>query len=95
MRKYVLAAAMSLALGAAHPGAANAVAMFDSLANWQTAVGSWTETTNLGVANFSNINSATLADGTGLTFTESLSVRSIGDGWATWCCGYTGQVLFG
>ena len=77
MRKYVVAAAMSLALGVAHPGAANAVLMYNSLTDWQTAVGTWTETTTLGVADGSSVTSATLADGTGLTFAESLTVFSV------------------
>jgi len=85
-----IAAGLAL-LSYAHP--AKAVTMESSLSAWQAAVGSFTETTNLGVPNGTLVNSATLADGTSLGFAQTLQTASIGAGWATWCCGYTGQVL--
>jgi hypothetical protein len=67
--------------------------MYTSLPAWEAAAGTWTETTNLGVANGTIVSGATLADGTALGFAQDLEVASIGDGWSTWCCSYTGQVL--
>ena len=70
-----------------------AVVVYDDLAAWKAAAGTWTETTNLGVSVGSIVSGATLADGTTLGFAENLHVQAIGSGWSTWCCGYTGQVL--
>lgn len=76
-------------------GSTNARAdnMYTSLSVWEAAAGTWTETTSLGVADTTIVSGATLADGTVLGFAQNLQVASIGNGWATWCCGYTGQVL--
>jgi len=76
------------------PAVANADSTFTSLSAWQAAVGTWTETQSLGVSNGTNVTSVTLADGTVLGLTGATqTVKSIGAGWATWCCGYTGQVI--
>src|SRR5689334_1989468 len=87
----VLAAVAGLAMVAIQPASAGVVT-YNNLAAWEAAAGAWTETTNLGVANGSIISGATLADGTTLGFAQNLNVASIGSGWATWCCGYHGQV---
>lgn len=76
-------------------GSANVRAdtMYTSLASWEAAVGTWTETTHLGPADNTIVSGATLADGTALGFSQNLQVETIGIGWATWCCGYTGNVV--
>lgn len=86
---------LPIALFTMWPAAANAdpVTTYTSVVAWEAAVGTWTETTSLGVPNGSVVSAATLADGTALGFAQPLSVASIGAGWATWCCGYTGQVV--
>ena len=76
------------------PAAANADPTFTDLATWQAAVGTFTETTSFGSSG-SSITSTTLTDGTVLSFGVAQSVLVAGSTWATWCCGYTGQVLFG
>lgn len=89
----------AIILGAAVPmllaNSAKAVLLETSLATWEAAVGTHTETTSGYGTLFSNVTSVTLADGTTLSgMTPAQNVRAIGDGWSTWCCSYTGQVLF-
>lgn len=73
-------------------GASNAQTMYGSLSSWEAAVGTWTETTNLGVPDGTTITGFTTADG--VPVSVSGTVTTIGDAWATWCCGYTGQVVY-
>jgi len=73
--------------------AVRADSTYIDLSTWEAAVGTWTETTNLGVPDFTNISGATLGDGTVVNFGQTLTAVSIGDGWATWCCSYTGQIV--
>jgi len=68
-----------------------AAVLTGSLAGWEATVGSWAETTNFGVPDGTDITGFTTADGVPVSVTEQ--VQSIGDGWATWSGGYTGQVL--
>ena len=71
---------------------ARAEVLFTSLSAWQTAIGSWSETTNFGVADLTDITAFTTVDG--VSIAAAGNVRSVGNGWSTWCCGYTGQVLW-
>jgi len=77
------------------PAVAHADATFTSLAAWEAAVGTFTETQSLGVPDGTAVTSVTLGDGTvlGLTAATTQTVTSIGDGWATWSGGYIGQVV--
>jgi hypothetical protein len=69
-----------------------AATMYTDLLTWEAATGTSTETTTYG-ANFAAITSFSLTGGPTVTG-GTVSVRTIGAGWSTWCCGYTGQVLF-
>lgn len=73
--------------------AAAATELFGDLADWQAAVGSHSRDTAYG-SNFADITALTLDDGTAISFGSDVNIRTIGDGWATWSGGYTGQVLF-
>jgi hypothetical protein len=65
------------------------------LSQWQSDAGTLgTETTNFGDGERAHVNSVSLGDGTGLSFDSTMITSSIGDAWATWCCSYSGQVLF-
>lgn len=75
------------------PPVASAETIYTNLTDWEAAAGKWTETPSLGVADGTVVNSVTLADGSRLNFGQTLQAFSIGDGWATWSNGYTGQVL--
>jgi len=82
---------LSLVLSAA----VKADSTYTDLSAFQAAVIPLTETTSLGVPDFtSGVTSATLADGTVVGFSPSAEVVSIGDGWATWSGSYTGQVAW-
>lgn len=94
MRKGLLALCFGLAVFAlaVSPMKAGTVTYTD-LTAWQTAAGTWTETTSLGLPDFTTVSSATLADGTTLGFAQNLETLTAGSTWSTWCCGYTGTVL--
>lgn len=92
VKKYCFVFIM-LAAMAALSGPATAATMYSDIVAWKAAIGSYTETTSLGVADGTEVNGATLADGTALTFDQTLVVATIESGWSTWCCGYTGNVL--
>lgn len=77
------------------PTAAKADATYTDLLTWQSAVGTWTETTNFGVPDLTSLNSATLGDGTVLSFDQTQTVLTVPTSWGTWCCSYAGQVLYG
>ncbi|MFI4917466.1 MAG: GC-type dockerin domain-anchored protein [Phycisphaerales bacterium JB060] len=47
-----------------------------------------------GRATFSDVTSANVGGGRTVDFSTSMSLRRIGDGWATWSHGYTGPVYF-
>lgn len=72
-------------------GTVHAATTYSDLGSWETAVGSWSNYTYYG-ANDDTINTLTLDQS--ITFTPSVAIRTIGDGWATWSGGYTGQVLY-
>ncbi|HEY5290004.1 MAG TPA: PEP-CTERM sorting domain-containing protein, partial [Caulobacteraceae bacterium] len=84
--------ALVLALGAIGVASgAQAAVLTGSLSGWETTVGTWGETTNLGAADGTSITGFTTVDGVLVSVNDQ--VHSIGDGWATWSGGYTGQVL--
>jgi hypothetical protein len=91
--KYYLMAAGLILIGLMTPYGVRAQTMYSDLSAWEAGVGTWTETTNLGVPNGTVVAGVALSGGTDLTFVQSLQVESIGSGWATWCCGYSGNVL--
>jgi len=92
IKKHYVILALAAAV-IAQSGSARADQVYSDVGAWEAAVGTWTETTSLGVSDSTFVNGATLADGTTLAFAQTLQVKSIGDGWATWCCGYGGNVL--
>ena len=83
---------LSAAVGAIAP--ANAATMYSSLSDWQAAVGASTELTSFGVSDGTSGTVFTLVGGPTLTLSSPSLAETIGSGWATWCCGYTGQVLW-
>ncbi len=91
MRKVLIST--MLAATALTSAPAFAVATYDDLSAWQSAVGSFNRDTDYG-SSFSDITSLALDDGTALGFGSSVNVRDIGGGWSTWSGGYTGQVLY-
>ena len=92
IKKHYVILALAAAV-IAQLGSARADQVYSDVGAWEAAVGTFTETTSLGVPNGTLVNSATLADGTTLAFAQTLQVASIGAGWATWCCSYGGNVL--
>ncbi len=72
---------------------ASAATVYNDLPTWQAAVGAFDRDTDYGT-NFNNVGSVTLDNGTVMSFDNDVSIRTIGDGWATWSGGYTGQVLY-
>lgn len=66
---------------------ANQVLLTDSLSAWETAAPGF-----INVAG--GYGSGATALGTGSVSYPSGTVLSIGNGWATWCCGYGGQVIW-
>ena len=80
---------LSLVLSAA----AKADTTYTSLSAFQTAEPSATETQTLGTDG-STVSSATLADGTVVSFSPSAGILTATVDWATWCCSYTGQVAY-
>jgi hypothetical protein len=94
MRSFLKTALVAAAaFGALAIGTASqaAVTTYGSLSDWETAIGSWSETTALG-AQSSNITSFTTTDGVAVT--SSGTIYTVGSGWSSWSGGYTGQVLF-
>ena len=85
IKKHYVILALAAAV-IAQLGSARADQVYSDVGAWEAAVGTFTETTSLGVPNGTLVNSATLADGTTLAFAQTLQVASIGAGWATWCC---------
>jgi hypothetical protein len=81
-----------MALAATVSTGLHAATLVTDLATWESMVSSPTETTSLGT-DFTDVSSLTLADGTMLGLVGNGTIATIGDGWATWCCGYTGQVV--
>jgi hypothetical protein len=88
LKTGIIAAVSALALGSA----AHADTLYSNLASWQTAVGSWTETTTYGSDN-ANISSFATLGGPTVNMDSTGNVRVIGGSWSSWCCGYTGQVI--
>jgi hypothetical protein len=91
MKRLIISAAI-LTATAAMAGSASAATVTSDLTAWESAVGTWAETTNLGVSSGTNITSATLNGGATVSF-PTLTAVNIGSGWSTWSGGYTGQVL--
>ena len=89
--KKLAAIAATLALFAA--ASAHAAAVYDNRASWEAAVGAFDSTTTYG-PNFTDVTSVSLNGGGSLAFGAPVNIRTLGDGWATWSGGYTGQVLF-
>jgi len=92
MKKCLLALTLAAAVSGLC-GVARAATMYSDLAAWKAAAGSWTETTSFGVPDGTVVNGVTLADGTALTFGQSLQTATLGSGWSTWSGGYSGSVL--
>lgn len=91
MRKLLISAALLASSVIASP--AMAVASFQSdVTAWKIINPGYTEDTTYG-AHGSTISALTLDDGTQLGLAAPVGVAGIGDGWATWCCSYTGDVL--
>jgi len=80
---------LSLVLSAA----AKADTTYTSLSAFQAAVAPTTETQTLGTDG-SSVSSATLADGTVVSFSPNATILDATVDWATWCCSYTGQVAY-
>jgi len=93
--KFINAVVASVALCIALPANASTTAYTD-ISIWKATVGSYVETTNFGVPDYTFISQFELDDG-GPTLTlanpNGATAVSIGDGYSTWCCGYSGQVL--
>lgn len=77
------------------PHQVQAVTVFDSFSAWQTAVGSYNPVNSLdAIADYASINSFALPSGTNVNLSETMTLYSIGSGWATWSGTYAGKVLF-
>ncbi|WP_380874589.1 PEPxxWA-CTERM sorting domain-containing protein [Sphingomonas sp. DBB INV C78] len=72
---------------------AYAVTFTSSIATWQAVAGSWNEDQEYG-DEFTDISSVLLDAGPYLNFVGDVEIRTVGSGWATWCCSYTGDVLY-
>jgi len=91
LKSVLLATAVAGAL--ALSSSAHAVTIYSDLSAWEAAVGSSAaETTTFGATNFADFSSFTTTDGVTIDLAGDGNQRTIGSGWATWCCGYTGQV---
>jgi PEP-CTERM motif len=84
-------------LGATATGSYAAVDYESDLATWQSVVGPNFQTTTYGTDG-STISSFVLNDGSAAGLTLDMSpdgqILHVPSTWATWCCGYTGQVLY-
>ncbi|PTD25669.1 PEP-CTERM sorting domain-containing protein [Sphingomonas fennica] len=69
-----------------------AVPVTTDLDTWKSLAGPWLEDTEYG-ATGTSLSSVTLDGGVTLNFNHAVSVAAIGNGWATWSGGYTGDVL--
>jgi hypothetical protein len=65
----------------------------DSFSTWEANTSGVSETSNFGVSDFTTISGFNLVGGGSVSLGASAEVVSIGDGWATWSGGYTGQVF--
>lgn len=92
MRKLLVSAALLASSIIASPAMAVASFQSDVLA-WQTINPGYIEDTEYG-AQGTSMTSLTLDDGTQLGFVGSVTDYTVGSGWATWCCSYTGDVLW-
>lgn len=72
---------------------ASAATFFSDVATWQSEVGAFNRDTDYG-AQFTDIGSLTLEDGTTLSFDDDVNIRTVGSSRATWSGGYSGQVLY-
>ena len=93
-RSAFLLGGSSVIVAVALAGAASvsrAATLETSLPAWEAAAITYSETTSFGVPDGTSISGFTTTDGVSVSVNED--VTSIGDGWETWCCGYTGQVL--
>jgi len=92
----VLVSCFTTASNAAPAPIPDPVALSTSLVGWKAIAQdsdlSWVRTTSFG-DNFDTITSFTPVGGPTISFAPS-EIRTIGTGWATWCCSYTGQVLY-
>ncbi|MGH6781977.1 MAG: hypothetical protein ACREB5_07730, partial [Sphingomonadaceae bacterium] len=89
MRKEMIAAMLFATTALAAP--AYAVDFKADLDDWKADAPAWLEDQQYG-DEFTDITSLTLTGGPTLTFGDDVNIRTVGSGWATWCCGYTGQV---
>ena len=80
---------------------AKADSMYTSLASWESAAGTWTETTNLGVPDTNSagynivtwVSGVTLADGTNVSWNGYMYAGSVADVTRSFYPGYTGQMV--
>ncbi|SNS46228.1 PEP-CTERM protein-sorting domain-containing protein [Sphingomonas laterariae] len=89
MRKNLIAAMFLAGTVMASPAFAS-VPVTSDLDTWKALTPGWLEDTEYGSG---STTSVTLDGGPTMTFDQSVGIPSIGSGWATWCCGYTGDVL--
>ena len=77
-------------------GTSFATSFFGNRASWESSVGSFVETTDYPGPPMQTLaagNGFDVGYGTDISFDIDLKVLAIGDGWATWSGGYTGEVL--
>lgn len=67
--------------------------MYSDLGAWQGSVDEYSNFTEYG-ASYTSLTTLDVGYGESISFDPATEVRSIGDGWATWSGGYTGDVLF-
>jgi len=100
MRTIISASARKLFASAALLASTTLATPAVAAVSFQTDVGTWT-TLNPGYtedqeygAEFTDTSLVTLDDGTMLQFTGPVEIRTVPTSWSTWCCGYTGDVLY-
>ncbi len=91
--RKLLASATILAATTMAASPAAAVSFQADVDTWVALNPGYTEDQEYG-AEFTDVGSVTLDDGTILQFTGPVEIRTVGSNWATWCCGYTGDVLW-
>ena len=91
-RKILASAALLASTTLATPAIA-AVSFQTDVGTWTTLNPGYTEDQEYGAA-FTDTSLVTLDDGTVLQFTGPVEIRTVPSSWATWCCGYTGDVLY-
>jgi hypothetical protein len=101
MKKFlVLCAAITVLTFGLFLSLANALTItYTDRGNWESAAGGmFIETADIpGYSTYDTItagNPINIGYGETLTFNKNLSDRKIGNGWATWSGGYTGEVLW-